>query len=72
MSVVLRRWWAAHRSPDSRLARRLTAAATVLFLLILCATIAAYFPALQGDFLWDDAGHVTRPDLQSWAGLLRI
>ena len=37
MSVVLRRWWAAHRSPDSRLARRLTAAATVLFLLILCA-----------------------------------
>jgi len=39
---------------------------------IFCATLAAYWPALQGGFLWDDAGHVTRPELQSWTGLWRI
>ncbi|MEO6245738.1 MAG: tetratricopeptide repeat protein [Opitutaceae bacterium] len=44
----------------------------VVFSLLLIATLAAYFPALRGDFLWDDAGHVTHPDLRSWPGLLRI
>ena len=39
-------------------------------LLPLC--LAACWPALGGTFLWDDSGHVTRPDLQSWAGLFRI
>ena len=39
---------------------------------IFCATLAAYFPALQGGLLWDDAGHITRPDLRSWHGLWRI
>jgi len=34
--------------------------------------VAAYYPSLRGDFLWDDAGHVTSPALQSSAGLLRI
>jgi protein O-mannosyl-transferase len=43
-----------------------------VFALILVVTLAAYFPALTGDFLWDDAGHVTAPALQSWSGLLRI
>lgn len=43
-----------------------------VFALILVATLAAYYPALTGDFLWDDAGHVTNPALQSWSGLLRI
>ena len=43
-----------------------------LFAAVLAATLVAYFPALTGDFLWDDAGHVTRPDLRSWAGLARI
>ncbi len=42
------------------------------FAAVLAATLVAYGPALTGDFLWDDAGHVTRPDLRSWAGLLRI
>lgn len=32
----------------------------------------AYFPALSGGFLWDDAGHVTRADLRSLSGLGRI
>jgi tetratricopeptide (TPR) repeat protein len=43
-----------------------------VFALVLVGTLAAYFPALAGDFLWDDAGHVTRTDLQSWFGLARI
>jgi len=40
--------------------------------LIFGATLLAYFPALRGGFIWDDAGHVTRPDLQSLQGLTRI
>ncbi len=43
-----------------------------VFALIAVVTLAAYFPALTGDFLWDDAGHVTNPALQSWSGLGRI
>ena len=46
--------------------------AGAIFALILVGTLAAYFPALGGDFLWDDAGHVTSPALQSWSGLWRI
>jgi len=40
--------------------------------LVFAAVLAAYAPALRGGFLWDDAGHVTRPDLRSLAGLGRI
>jgi len=40
----------------------------LVFLLVLLA----YLPVLSGGFLWDDAGHVTRADLRSWAGLGRI
>jgi len=43
-----------------------------VFAFTLVATLAAYAPALTGDFLWDDAGHVTNPALQSWSGLWRI
>src|ERR1039458_6864253 len=39
---------------------------------ILCATLVAYLPALQGRLLWDDSSHVTRPDLQTLHGLWRI
>lgn len=42
------------------------------FTLILGLTLLVYFPSLRGELLWDDAGHVTAPELQSWAGLLRI
>ena len=31
-----------------------------------------YWPALRGGLVWDDQAHVTRPDLQSGAGLARI
>ena len=40
--------------------------------LLLAATLLAYLPSLGGEFLWDDEGHVTRPELRSWAGLGRI
>ena len=40
--------------------------------LIFLATLVVYIPALNGELLWDDAGHVTRPDLQSFSGLGRI
>lgn len=43
-----------------------------MFALIVSATLIAYFPSLRGNFLWDDAGHITQPELQSWSGLLRI
>ena len=43
-----------------------------IFSLVLLLVLAAYWPALHGDFLWDDAGHVTSPGLQNAAGLLRI
>lgn len=56
-------------APTPAAPRRPTGA---LFAGILLATLAAYLPSLPGGFLWDDAGHVTAPALQSWAGLLRI
>jgi tetratricopeptide (TPR) repeat protein len=40
--------------------------------LIFVVTLLAYLPALNGGFIWDDAGHVTRADLRSLAGLGRI
>lgn len=40
--------------------------------LLFFAALIAYWPALQGGMLWDDAGHITRPDLQSLNGLWRI
>lgn len=40
--------------------------------LVLALTLICYWPALRGALLWDDAGHVTRPDLRSWSGLARI
>jgi tetratricopeptide (TPR) repeat protein len=39
---------------------------------LFLAVLLAYWPALNGGFLWDDDGHITRPDLRSLAGLGRI
>jgi hypothetical protein len=41
--------------------------------LIVLATFLTYWPALGGGFIWDDQpGHVTRPELRSCEGLVRI
>ena len=42
------------------------------WLAVFAAVLAAYWPALRGGLLWDDAGHVTPPALQSLDGLWRI
>jgi tetratricopeptide (TPR) repeat protein len=57
-------------SPPAPAANGLPAAAW--FGLLLLAALVAYGPALRGDFLWDDAGHVTAPELRSLGGLARI
>ena len=41
-------------------------------LLLLGAILLAYAPAWHAGFIWDDKGHVTRPDLRSLHGLWRI
>jgi tetratricopeptide (TPR) repeat protein len=41
--------------------------------LILISTLVAYYPALTAGFIWDDQpGHVTKPELRSFDGLVRI
>jgi tetratricopeptide (TPR) repeat protein len=40
--------------------------------LILLTTFVVYLPAMRGGRLWDDDAHITRPALQSLAGLGRI
>src|SRR6185312_4681777 len=40
--------------------------------LILAASLASYAPAWRGAFVWDDDGHVTKPELRSLHGLARI
>jgi tetratricopeptide (TPR) repeat protein len=41
-------------------------------LALLAILFLAYYPALRGTPLWDDNGHLTKPELRSWAGLARI
>jgi tetratricopeptide (TPR) repeat protein len=41
-------------------------------LAILLATLVAYWPALNGELLWDDDGHITSSALRSVHGLWRI
>ncbi len=43
-----------------------------LFAVGMTMLLVVYAPSLRGGFLWDDAGHVTSPALQSWSGLGRI
>ena len=43
-----------------------------MVILIFGTVFACYWPALSGGVLWDDPAHITRPDLRSWAGLVRI
>ena len=41
-------------------------------LLCLGLLFAVYWPALHSDFTWNDPDYVTRPELRSWSGLVRI
>jgi protein O-mannosyl-transferase len=41
-------------------------------LLLVIAVLAAYLPAWNGQPIWDDTAHITRPELRSASGLARI
>ncbi|HEY2381636.1 MAG TPA: tetratricopeptide repeat protein [Terriglobia bacterium] len=43
-----------------------------LGLALLAVTTIAYMPAWNGQAIWDDDGHLTKPALQSLTGLVRI
>jgi len=43
-----------------------------LWLLLLVITFTAYQPVLNGQLLWDDDAHITKPELRSLHGLARI
>lgn len=43
-----------------------------VFALLLLLVGLVYFPSLRGEFLWDDPGHVSSPELQTVSGLARI
>jgi protein O-mannosyl-transferase len=43
-----------------------------LAIVLFIATFLAYWPCLHGGLVWDDAAHVTKPELQSARGLGRI
>ena len=58
--------------PASDSSRAHSGAALAVFAATFVALVIVYFPALHGTLLWDDPGHVTRPDLQSLRGLFRI
>src|SRR5262249_60187123 len=80
------RWWAPRRPGDVPRNRRLrpaagwrpvapsARAASVLGPLLLAAlTLAAYLPALENGFVWDDDQYVTANEtLRSLGGLSRI
>jgi hypothetical protein len=61
--------------PPARIAaspRPRVSASLFVFLAIPLATLIAYWPALQGGFVWDDNAHVTTAAMRSFHGLWRI
>jgi protein O-mannosyl-transferase len=44
----------------------------ILGFLLFAVTLAAYHPAWNGAPIWDDDAHITKPDLRTAAGLVRI
>src|SRR5271154_4493837 len=43
-----------------------------MFVLLFVAALVTHWPALGGNFLWDDSAHVTKAALRSLNGLSRI
>ena len=44
----------------------------VLGFLLFVFTLAVYQPVWNGAMIWDDDQHITRPELRSMHGLVRI
>ena len=59
-------------APPNARARRFSPPDAAIVASIFCATLMAYWPALRGGLVWDDASHVTSPALESLHGLWRI
>jgi hypothetical protein len=57
----------AHATPREKIKR--SSADAWRGLALLFVTLAVYWPALRGDFLWDDDSHVTKTALRSLDGL---
>ena len=55
-----------------RLMSKKLAFMAILAMTLVVATVAAYRPAWYGGMLWDDDGHLTKPELRSLEGLGRI
>ncbi len=58
--------------PTDRIAGVAGLKSCAAFGLLVALVLACYWPALRGGELWDDAAHITRPDLRGWIGLARI
>src|SRR5216110_547446 len=41
-------------------------------LALIAVTAFVYFPAWNGQPIWDDNAHITQPELRSWQGLVQI
>ena len=67
-----RRTKAALPSADRNAAPFLTRTDLLVALALAAAVFITYQPCWHGGFIWDDESHVTRAELQSWHGLLRI
>jgi tetratricopeptide (TPR) repeat protein len=62
----------AAQNPKAKSAAKSEAYPRVVLALILLLAFVAYLPAMNGGRLWDDDAHITKPELQSAAGLYRI
>ncbi len=58
--------------PSLTAARSFTPWEWLFLAAVMVGVLMAYQPAWRGGFVWDDDGHVTRPELRSWYGLYRI
>jgi tetratricopeptide (TPR) repeat protein len=54
------------------LLRRAAASDGLFAIVIAAAVLLTYLPVLSAGFVWDDNGHVTRPELRTIHGLWRI
>lgn len=63
----------ADTTPDTPIReRRETGRAVAYLAALIVAVLLAYQPAWHGGELWDDDGHITKPELESADGLRRI
>jgi tetratricopeptide (TPR) repeat protein len=65
-------WEAVSIAPDSKELARWRRHDWLFALALVIVTFTAYLPSWDGTPIWDDDGHLTRPELRSLEGLARI